>query len=179
MPTSPKGLKTCEGTAFSAAAGSVEELHRLQQRLVQVFNGTLGGRAFAGLLQALPVQEEEGAQNQLLALFEKVLGLQQRISQDVQEEAVELDLTSMDAKSVAEAPLVVQLGRRLDEAQQLVGRHLSVSGFVGTIETLFSRKDGYVQQRALQCLIHKLQVKFSNVSSKVMPYSKDTRGTDC
>ena len=84
--------------------------------------------------------------------------------QDVHEEDTELDLTSMDAKSVAEAPLVVQLARRLDEAQQLVGRHLSVSGFVGTIETLMSRKDGYVQQRALQCLIHKLQLLDSGLS---------------
>lgn len=176
MPTSAKGLKACEDSAFAAAAGSVEELQRLQLRLVHVLSGSLGGRAFAGLLQALPVSEEESAQDTLLLLFEKVLVLQQRISQDVQGETAELDLTAMDAKSVAEAPLVVQLGRRLDELQQLVGRHLSVSGFVGTIETLLTRKDGYVQQRALQCLIHKLQLldsglgfQFQAMFLKLMP----------
>jgi U3 small nucleolar RNA-associated protein 10 len=164
MPTSAKGLKGCESTPYSAAAGSVEEIQRLQQRLVQVVGGTLAGRSFVGLLQALPAQEEAAAQDMLLALFEKVLVLQQGISQNVKDEGTELDLTAMDAKSVAEAPLVVQLGRRLDEAQQLVGRHLSVSGFVGTIETLLSRKDEYVQQRALQCFIHKLQLLDSGLS---------------
>ena len=164
MPTSAKGLKGCESTPYSAATGSVEEIQRLQQRLVQVVGGTLAGRSFVGLLQALPAQEEAAAQDMLLALFEKVLVLQQGISQNVKDEGTELDLTAMDAKSVAEAPLVVQLGRRLDEAQQLVGRHLSVSGFVGTIETLLSRKDEYVQQRALQCFIHKLQLLDSGLS---------------
>ena len=115
-------------------------------------------QAFGGMLQALPASEETGAQDTLLLLFEKVLVLQQRISLDVQGETTELQLTAMDAKSVADAPLVVQLGRRLDELQQLVGRHLSVSGFVGTMQTLLTRKDSYMQQRALQCLLHKLQL---------------------
>jgi hypothetical protein len=110
------------------------------------------------MLQALPASEETGAQDTLLLLFEKVLVLQQRISLDVQGETTELQLTAMDAKSVADAPLVVQVGRRLDELQQLVGRHLSVSGFVGTMQTLLTRKESYMQQRALQCLLHKLQL---------------------
>ena len=139
MPTSARGLTACEDGAFAAAAGSVEELQRLQLRLVHVLSGSLGGRAFAGLLQALPVSEEESAQDTLLLLFEKVLVLQQRISQDVQGETAELDLTAMDAKSVAEAPLVVQLGRRLDELRQLVGRHLSVSGFVHEYQACLER----------------------------------------
>jgi len=140
MPASAKALKAAKGgileEAYAAAAGSVEQLQRLQQRLVQVVNGTLGGRSFAALLQALPAQEEAGAQRLLLALFERVLELQQRISQEVEEEAEELDLAGMSAKSLAAAAPVVQLARRLDEAQQLVGRHLSVSGFVATIQTL-------------------------------------------
>ena len=44
MPTSTKGLKNCEGSAFAAAAGSVEELQRLQLCLVCVLNATLGGQ---------------------------------------------------------------------------------------------------------------------------------------
>jgi hypothetical protein len=140
MPASAKALKAAKGgileEAYAAAAGSVEQLQRLQQRLVQVVNGTLGGRSFAALLQALPAQEEAGAQRLLLALFERVLELQQRISQEVEEEAEEMDLAGMSAKSLAAAAPVVQLARRLDEAQQLVGRHLSVSGFVATIQTL-------------------------------------------
>jgi len=110
------------------------------------------------MLQAQPASPEAGVQDTLLLLFSKVLVLQQRISLDLQGETTELQLTAMDAKSVADAPLVVQLGRRLDELQQLVGRHLSVSGFVGTMQTLLTRKDSYMQQRALQCLLHKLEL---------------------
>jgi hypothetical protein len=44
MPTSAKGLKSCEGSAFAAAAGSVEQLLRLQLCLVCVLNATLGGQ---------------------------------------------------------------------------------------------------------------------------------------
>ena len=163
MPAASNMLKACENTAYAAAGDSMDTLQRLQLRLLHVINGILSGRPFESQMKALPVAEEAEAQEKLLTLFERVLALQQRIGQDLQDSTTDLPSAATDRSLVA-APLASQLAQRLDEMLYLIGRHLSVRGFVRTIGALLARQESYVQQRALQCLVHKLQLLDSGVS---------------